>query len=126
MAKSLKSFTEVTEVKRLIRKDVESAALLEAARAQKVRKVGLRVVKRREDERVIGRYREWILIELTSLSKHPWRTLRLYRGRIGRKNVFCLGGSAERMARVRDQFVLEEHYPAIAEWVRSIVVKQEA
>lgn len=125
MAKSLKSFTEVTEVSRLIRKDVESAEPLDAARAQKVRKVGLRVVKRRDDELVIARYREWVLIELTSLSKAPWRTLRLYRGRIGPKNVFCLGASPERMARVKDQIVLDDKYPKVAAWVRSVVTQSE-
>jgi hypothetical protein len=92
-----------------------------AKEPSQVRKVGRRIVARRPDETVLGRHKEWLLVSIDGWSANGWTSLKLFRDRIGPKNVWCLGAKEGRLARNKDAGLLTEHHPEILEWVLTTV-----
>ena len=76
----------------------------------------------RPHEKEVAKRSGWILVrglDRGPVELPPWRTFRLYRTVPGRKVVymFAYGIVEDRMAKVHDWGVLEEHEHEVAEWV---------
>lgn len=85
----------------------------------RTRKVGARRLVVREDETVLGRQGEWLLVRIEGWSNSDWTSLKLFRHAEAPKNLWQLGVNAKgtRFAHNRDVRLLQEHHPEVAEWV---------
>lgn len=90
-------------------------------------RLGNRVYRIRDDERLIGERARWQLSEFASWSEGDWKSLKLFdRTRGAKKRVYQLGFNTQdwRMASNIGWRRVSSEQPDIAQWVLMIVEKE--
>ena len=90
-----------------------------------MRQVGKRLLVHYPDEIEIGRNKEWVLVARASSYKRGWINIKLFRYKVGKKNVWRLGYKKGQFARSNDFSLLNDHYSGILDWLGEMMKEYE-